>query len=111
MAQTLNLFLDQGTTFSANITVNDSSGTVRDISDYTARSQFRRSYLSANSNSFTATIETGTDGNVRLQMSAADSSNVVAARYLYDVEIVSNTTSAVERIIEGIVVVTPEVTR
>ena len=30
---------------------------------------------------------------------------------LYDVEIVSNTTSAVERIIEGIVVVTPEVTR
>ena len=111
MAQTLNLFLDQGTTFSANITVKDSTGTVRDITDYNARSQFRRSYSSANSYSFTATIETGTDGNVRLQMSAADSANVVAARYLYDVEIVSNATSAVERIVEGIVIVTPEVTR
>ena len=111
MASTFNLFLDQGTTFSANITVKDASGAVRDIPNHTARSQFRRSYYSSNSYSFIATVPVGTDGNVFLQMNAETSTNVTAARYLYDVEIVSNSSGSVERVAEGIVVVTPEITR
>ena len=110
MAQTLNLFLDKGTTFSANIIVADSAGSARDISDYTARSQFRRSVESANSTSFTATIPTGSDGVVRLQLAPAISSNVKYGRYLYDVEIESSA-NVVERVAEGILTISPEITR
>lgn len=110
MAQTFNLFLDQGTTFSANIAVLDSTGSAKDISDYTARSQFRRSYEAANSTSFIATIPVGTDGIVRLQLNPSVSSNLRYGRYFYDVEI-ENSANVVERVAEGILVINPEVTR
>ena len=110
MATTYNLYIDQGTTFSANLIVADTTGTARDISDYTVRSQLRRSYESANSTSFTATIPTGTDGVVRLQLSAPTSSNLKYGRYFYDVEIESSA-NVVERVFEGIVELDPEVTK
>ena len=96
MATIFNLFLDQGTTFKANVTIKDSTGTVRDISGHTPRSQFRRSIKYSNSHSFTATIPVGTDGNVMLTMNSNTTTNVTAARYVYDVEIVSNTTAEVK---------------
>ncbi len=110
MAQTLNLFLDQGTTFSANITVLDRTGSPKNLSGFTARSQFRRSYEAANSISFTATIPVSTDGIVRLQLSPSTSSNAKAGRYFYDVEI-ENSANVVERVAQGILVIDPEVTR
>ena len=110
MAQTFNLFLDQGTTFSANILVADNTGSARDISDYTARSQFRRSVESANATSFIATIPVGTDGIVRLQLTPSTSSNVRFGRYLYDVEI-ENSANVVERIAEGVLTISPEITK
>ena len=111
MATIFNLFLDQGTTFKANVTIKDSTGAVRDISGNTPRSQFRRSIKSSNSHSFTATIPVGTDGNVFLTMNSNTTTNVTAARYLYDIEIVNDTSNDVERVAEGIVVVSPEITR
>ena len=112
MATIFNLFLDQGSTFKANVTSKDAVGAVKDISGHTARSQFKRSYTSSNSHAFVATIPVGTDGNVMLTMNSNTTTNVTAARYLYDVEIVSNTAPhEVERIAEGIVIVSPEVTK
>jgi len=111
MAQTYNLFLDQGTTFTANIRVLDRSGSAKDLSDYTARSQFRRSYESANaSGSFVATIPTGTDGNVVLSLAANVSSNLKYGRYFYDVEI-ENSANVIERAAQGILEISPEVTK
>ena len=111
MATIFNLFLDQGTTFKANVTIKDSTGAVRDISGHTPRSQFRRSIKSSNSNSFVATIPVGTDGNVFLTMNSNTTTNVTAARYLYDIEIVNDSNNEIERVAEGIVVVSPEITR
>jgi len=112
MATIFNLFLDQGTTFKANVTIKDFTGTVKDISGHTARSQFRRSIKSSNSHAFVATIPVGTDGNVFLTMNSNTTTNVTAARYLYDIELVANAAPhEVERVAEGIVVVSPEITR
>jgi len=110
MAQTYNLFLDQGTTFTANIRVLDSTGSAKDISNYTARSQFRRSYESNTAISFVATIPNGTDGIVTLSLSPTTSSNVRAGRYFYDVEI-ENTSNVIERAAQGILEISPEVTK
>jgi hypothetical protein len=110
MAQTFNLFLDQGTTFTANIRVLDLSGSAKDLTGYTARSQFRRSVESNTATSFVATIPVGTDGNVTLSLSANVSSNVKAGRYFYDVEVVSSA-NVIERASQGILVIDPEITR
>lgn len=110
MAQTYNLFLDQGTTFTANIRVLDSTGSALDLTNYTAHSQFRRSIASNTATSFVATIPTGTDGNVMLQLAANVSSNVKYGRYLYDVEIISPS-NVITRAAQGILDISPEVTR
>jgi hypothetical protein len=110
MSIAYNLFIDQGATFSANVTVKDNSNSVRDLTGYTARSQMRRSYYSANSTAFTATIGTPLSGNVTLFLSDAVTANLKPGRHVYDVEIISSA-NVVERVYEGIVTVYPEVTR
>lgn len=110
MAQTYNLFLDQGTTFTANIRVLDSTGSAKDLSNYTARSQFRRSLESNTATSFVATIPVGTDGNITLQLAPSVSSNLRYGRYFYDVEIQS-TSNVIERAAQGILEISAEVTK
>lgn len=110
MSTTLNLFIDQGTTFSVTIAVTNNDGTARDLTGYTARSQMRRSYATVSNTAFTVTINPPSDGEIELSLTSNQTSLLKAARYVYDLELVSNTNS-VERIVEGIVTVNPEVTR
>ncbi len=111
MARVLNLNIDQGTTFSANVTAKDSSGTIRDLSGHTARAQLRRSYNSSNSISFSANIDAQATGNVTLSLTDAVTANLKYGRYLYDLELVKDSTLTVERLVEGIISVHPEVTK
>ena len=111
MASVSNLALDQGTTFTTTIAVNDDTGSARDLVGYTVRGQLRRSYYSANSVNWTAQISSPIDGEITISLSAAQTANLKPGRYVYDVELVANTTLAVERLIEGIVTVYPEVTK
>lgn len=111
MASVLNLIIDQGTTFSANVTAKDSLGTIRDLTNFTARAQLRRSYNSANSVTFSANIFVPASGNVTLALTDAVTANLKHGRFVYDLELVNANTLAVERLVEGIVTVFPEVTR
>ncbi len=110
MAAVANLGIDQGTTFSVTFTVNDDTGTARDLSTYTARSQMRRSYTASANTAFTANIFLPLSGELVLELSATQTASLKPGRYVYDVELVSNT-STVERIVEGIVTVFPEATK
>lgn len=109
MGTKANLVVDQGTTFSTTITVTDDDGIAIDLTDYTGAAQMRKHYTSSNSTSFDVSITAGT-GEVTLSMTSNVTSNIVAGRYVYDCELTSNT-GVVSRILEGIVTVTPEVTR
>lgn len=111
MAAVSNLGIDQGTTFSVTFTVNDDTGTARDLSAFTARSQMRRSYFTSANTSFTVSIANPLDGEVDLEMSANVTTTLKPGRYVYDVELVSNNTATVERIVEGIVTIFPEATK
>ena len=111
MASISNLSIDQGTTYEVTITVNDSTGTARDLNGYTARSQMRRSYYSSSNTAFTVTIDAPGEGEIDLSLTSTQTSNLKAGRYVYDVELVNSNTSAVERIVEGIVTVFPEATK
>lgn len=111
MASVSNLAIDQGTTYSATISVVDNTGSARDLSGYTARSQMRRSYYTTANTAFTVSIDNPSEGEIVLELTSAQTSGLKAGRYVYDVELVSNTTSSVERIVEGIVTVYPEATK
>lgn len=109
MAVKANLVVDQGTTYSTVITVESSDGDIVDLTTYTGVAQMRKHYTSSNSVSFVVGLG-GVLGTVTLQMTANTTANLAAGRYVYDVEL-TDSSNTVSRIIEGIVTVTPNVTR
>lgn len=111
MASVSNLVIDQGTNVTITLTVTDETGTERNLTNHIARSQMRRSYYTTANTAFTASIDNPSTGEVVLGLTADQTSNLKPGRYVYDVELVNNSTGKVERITEGIVTVYPEVTR
>ena len=111
MASVSNLYIDQGSTYSNIITVASSTGTALNLTGYTVASQIRKSYGSSTYHTFTASVYDAVTGKVRLQLTSTQTSAISAGRYLYDIEITNTSTTAKTRILEGIVVVTPEITQ
>lgn len=111
MATVYNLAIDQGTTYSVTVTVSDSTGTARNLTGYTGRAQMRKSYYTNSNTAFTVTITNPGEGEVNLALTANQTTVLKAGRYVYDLELVANTSSTVERIVEGIVTVYPEATK
>jgi len=109
MSTKANLVIDQGSTFTTDLTMTDEYGNILLLNGYTANSQMRRWYTSSNAAaSFTTSIN-ATAGVITLSLTATQTSNLTSGRYVYDVEI--NDGTVVSRIVEGIVTVTPQVTR
>jgi len=108
VASIYNLVIDQGSTFSLTFTLTNDDETPKDLSDYTVSSQLRKSYYTNTSTSFTVVKTDGT-GEITISLTAAQTTDLKAGRYVYDVEI----SSAIEtlRVLEGIITVTPEVTK
>lgn len=104
-----NIIINQGTTFSTTINLTDDNGDPINLTGYTGRSQMRKHYTSSNSQSFTVSLNSS-EGIVTLALTASQTANLTAGRYVYDVEVIS-AANVVSRIVEGIVTVTPEVTR
>jgi len=108
MATQQNIVIDQGTTFSTTVTAKDSTGSAKDLTGYTTTAQIRKSYYSSSSTDFTTAQVDGT-GVITLSLTAAQTGNLKAGRYVYDVE--SASSSETIRVVEGIVTVTPQVTK
>ena len=110
MASVSNLFVDQGADYSNIITVASTTGAPLDLTGYTVKSQMRKSYTSSTFYNFTASVYDAVNGKVRLQLNSTQSEAIIPGRYLYDVEITSGS-GGKTRVIEGIVTVTPEITK
>jgi hypothetical protein len=105
-----NLYLEQGSTFSTTITLDDVYLNAYNLVGYTASSQMRRSYYSANvSATFSTVINTST-GQITLNLNAPTTANLAPGRYVYDT-IITSASQQVIRILEGIIDVSPGVTR
>lgn len=107
MAIKVNLVIDQGTDYSTNINVTDDNDLPVVLTGYTGSAEMRKHYSSATSYPFTVGIQTGV---VTLSMNAAVSSVITSGRYVYDCEL-TNSNGKTSRLVEGIVTVTPQVTR
>jgi hypothetical protein len=106
-----NLYLEQGTTFSTTITIDDVYGDVYDLTGYTASSQMRKSYYTTNATASFATTISITSGTITLALAANTTANIAAGRYVYDTIITDPTQNTTSRVLEGIIDVSPRVTR
>lgn len=115
MAASHNLALDQGSPFLQSFIIRNSDTSLKDLTGYTARMQFRLSpgapyvYLDATTENGKLQIDTVLS-SCTINLSDTDTSNLVYCQYVYDIEIV-NASSIPLRIVQGYVVVTPEITR
>lgn len=108
MAKKVNLIIDQGTDFSVIVELTNDFGDPLDVTNYTARSQLRKHFASNSAVDFTCNL---TVGELRLSLNAAQTANMEAWRYVYDVELVDTVANSVSRVIEGFATVTPEATK
>jgi hypothetical protein len=109
MAIKANLIVDQGTDYNTSINLVDADDNIVTLSGYMSNAQMRKTYTSSSSYSFSTVLETS-NGVIQLSLSAAQTANIVAGRYVYDV-VVTSPSNVTSRIIEGIVTVTPRVTK
>lgn len=111
MAVSINRDMDQGSDFTFSYVVRGSDGLPRDISDgYTAYSQMRRFYSSTTGFDLTTSI-TGSTGSVTISLSASQTKNIKSGVWFYDVELHSNGSENIQRIVQGMITVYPEVTK
>ncbi len=109
MAIKANLVVDQGANFSASIDLTDANNAVFNLTGYTVAAQMRKNYTSSAATTFTAS-HTGAAGKINLILNANTTTAIEPGRYLYDVEITS-AGGTITRVVEGIVTVTPGMTR
>lgn len=111
MATISNLYIDQGSDYSSIVTVKSATGLPLNLTNYVAKSQIRKSYSSSQAYDFDCEIINASEGKIRISLPAAVNELINPGRWLYDVEITESTTGKKKRVIEGIVIITPQITR
>ena len=118
-----NFNIEQGTTFKTSITLQDSDGNTRDLTEYYARGHIRESADSTNTVAiFTCTIPNPKDGTIFISLKPSDTSGIdlhgknysSVVKYVYDIEIyktINETDEEVYRVLNGFVFISPEVTK
>lgn len=111
MAGYTEITIDSGSDYSTDITVIDSTtGVALNLATYNVSSQLRRSYYSRNPTAnFVCTITDSANGNINIALTGANTANITPGKYVFDV-LASKSGSSL-RVIEGLVIITPRVTR
>lgn len=103
------LYVEQGADFGATILVVNPDQTPVNVANAQVSSQIKTSYFSTNAYAnLTCTVVDGANGNVNISMSAANTANLQAGPYVYDVLMVLN--GATSKLMKGNFYVQPGVT-
>lgn len=105
------LTIDQGTTFESTIDLVGDDGAAINVAGYIFSGQVRKSYYSTQvAANITISVTNTANGNLTISIPANTTANIKAGRYLYDIKM-KDTANVVTRIVEGIITVTPQVTK
>lgn len=102
------MFIDQGADFSSSIEITNESDEAVDLSIYTVRGHIRKYYQA---NTYTAFGSSVSNNIITLSLTHGVTANLAAGRYVFDVELINTESNNVLRILEGVAVVSPEVTK
>jgi hypothetical protein len=109
MAVKYDITIDQGSEYILNLTLSQ-NGVGLALSGYAVRGQIRPTIASSTlSATFTGTAIDAGLGQFRISLSASTTTTIVPGQYFYDVELYNGNT--ITRLMEGKVLVRPEVTR
>lgn len=111
MAAYVELTIEQGANLSSVVTVNDAQGDAVNLATYSASSQLRKSYYSSSANTLASTITGNSNGEITLSMTASNTALLTPGRYVYDLVITNSVNNSKTRVIEGIAIILPSVTR
>ena len=111
MAEYVELFLDQGTDFALTVNITDDTTNMSDnIAGYVVTSSLRKSLLSQNSAAnLVCAVTDPANGEFTISLDAANTANLKLGRYFFDVKV--NNSGAISRLMEGIIIVAPGITR
>ena len=109
-AGTYNFVLDQGATFTRQLTVKE-NGSAMNLTGYSVASKMRSTHdTSTVAGTFTCTISNASGGIITISMTSSTTAAIEEGMYVYDLEITSSG-GTVTRLMEGSITVNPEVTR
>lgn len=109
LAKKVNLVIDQGSTFTRVVAVQNADGSARDLTGYTARMVIARSYAEPTPVvSLTPSINTA-QGMITISMTDEQTDALTIRSGVYDLKIESGA-GVEERILQGGVVISPQVT-
>lgn len=114
MAEYAEFSIDQGTNFGAYINLNDDASNVpQNAAGYVVSGQLRRSVLSPNaSETLFCEVSDAANGEIYISLAASNTANLRPGNYFYDIKVVDlNSGNATTRLIEGIIVVNPSITK
>ncbi len=110
MAAFTELLIEQGATFSTTVNVEDTAGAAINLFGYSASSQMRKSYYATSNTIITSTITGNANGEITLSMTAANTANLTPGRSVFDL-LITSPVGVKTRVIEGVIVISPGVTR
>lgn len=111
MADFVEFDIEAGATFSVEVTIKNDNGIGRNLTNHSVTSQLRKSYYSSTATDFTISVLDTANGVVSMGLSSANTANLKAGRYVFDVELNDSSNNVITRIFEGIATVSPNVTR
>lgn len=114
MTEYVEFYIDQGTDFSAYVNLNDDdTNLAQNVYGYIIKGTLRRSLVSANvSETLFCEVSDAANGEIYISMAAANTANLKPGNYFYDVKVVDvYSSNATSRLIEGIIIVTPAITK
>ena len=100
----VNLRLEKGTDFEATFNVTQSDDSILQLNNFSAVAKIRKHPTATVSKSFSTTI-TAAIGEIKISMSAANTSTLTAGRNYYDVVITESTTGKITKAFEGMIMV------
>ena len=109
MSRYLDLYINQGESYTKSLTAYDSFNSVLNLSGATGYCQFRTSYYSSNYKEGEISI-TGATGVFQIGISATASASFKPTRYVYDIEF-HYPDGTVVRTYQGSAFIDPEVTK
>lgn len=110
MAAVYTMHLDAGATFTRQFEYTDADGTPADLTGYTALMHIRATVDAGLALAVTPTIDVPT-GVITVTIPAADTSTLVLPEYIYALELTAGGGEPVLRLVQGKIIVSPEVVR
>lgn len=102
---------EQGATWILYLHLVDDEENDIDLTNYSVRSHIRKKFTDTNPTAiFNCSIINAEQGKIQLKLDANITKTIQKGTYVFDVEI-ENDEGMVTRILEGILIVTPEVTK